>query len=920
MRPYNHGQYILVFFIAVVLTFINVQGRDFRALSAEQGLSDMLVNTIFKDSRGYVWFGTGMGLDRFDGNNLLNYTFSETSGEPRRITSVAEGSDGRIFVGSYRGLFEARSGRLVPVLSDKINFRVNALVYDRSSKLYIGTQQGLFVYDTLADKLEQTLIRRDVLLSDNEVTALAFSGGDGLWLATHNNLHHLSLADNGIISRPVDADGVIRSIIDLGDRVFLGCYGSGLAIFDIATATFSKAPMIGNNLVTALGIDPVDPRAIYVATDGEGVFRYKLGGEVTGIPENDRLRSKSVYSMLVDERGLMWAGYYQSGVDYTPYYNNVFEVYRRDGVLDTRSKAVRAIAVEDGRKVVGTREGLYYIDEKDGRTAYFHTPDIRSNIIFCITAHKGNYYVGTYNGGMYVLDPAMLSLRDFAPGKAPFVRGTVFAIAIGPDESMWVGTSDGLFRFRDAYPDEHYTSANSQLPAGNVYEIFFDSEGRGWVCAEGGMAVWNGSSLQADRFPEGFANKLKIRDICETADGDLYFAPDRGPVFRSNMALTNFSFLPDFSTSGSTATTFITQDDDHNLWFGTEKGLLMEDGKGRLHWFNNVDGLPDIVFTLCPPVTDSAGNMWLGNAHGLVKLDKLRLKSSLAGMHRAPRITDIQINGVSAADRMRKRDGKTSLELSDGETGISVGYSDLAYSDPLYGQLQYRLDGVDDTWKTASGGKPITYFAIPTGESALHMRYPGNPDTEVVLHISRGFKISWTVWAMILLTLLLVGAVSWYSRRHRVHRVRLMRLEAEAAEAASSAAAAEEAKKRNRYRTTRLSEEECRRILKVLDGIMKKDKPYTNTELKSSDLAALAGRTSHDLSFIFNQYLNKSFYDYVNEYRVAEFKELVACTDTSRYTLSALAQRCGFSSRASFFRHFKAITGQTPAEYMKSRP
>ncbi len=92
-------------------------------------------------------------------------------------------------------------------------------------------------------------------------------------------------------------------------------------------------------------------------------------------------------------------------------------------------------------------------------------------------------------------------------------------------------------------------------------------------------------------------------------------------------------------------------------------------------------------------------------------------------------------------------------------------------------------------------GKPITYFAIPTGESALHMRYPGNPDTEVVLHISRGFKISWTVWAMILLTLLLVGAVSWYSRRHRVHRVRLMRLEAEAAEAASSAAAAEESQK-----------------------------------------------------------------------------------------------------------------------------
>ncbi len=198
-------------------------------------------------------------------------------------------------------------GRLVPVLSDKINFRVNALVYDRSSKLYIGTQQELFVYDTLADKLEQTTIRRDVLLSDNEVTALAFFGAATAfgWPPITICITSALPTIAGIISRPVDADGVIRSIIDLGDRVFLGCYRSGLAIFDIATATFPRAPMIGSNLVTALGIDPVDPRAIYVATDGEGVFRYKLG-EVTGIPENDRLRSKSVYSMLVDERGLMW--------------------------------------------------------------------------------------------------------------------------------------------------------------------------------------------------------------------------------------------------------------------------------------------------------------------------------------------------------------------------------------------------------------------------------------------------------------------------------------------------------------------------------------------------------------------------------------------------------------------------------------
>ena len=99
---------------------------------------------------------------------------------------------------------------------------------------------------------------------------------------------------------------------------------------------------------------------------------------------------------------------------------------------------------------------------------------------------------------------------------------------------------------------------------------------------------------------------------------------------------------------------------------------------------------------------------------------------------------------------------------------------------------------------------------------------------------------------------------------------------------------------------------------------MRTTKPYTNPDLKISDLAAMTGRSSHDLSFIFNQHMQQSFYDYINRWRVDEFKSIVAGSDASRYTLTALSQMCGFSSRASFFRHFKAIAGMTPAEYLKN--
>lgn len=130
--------------------------------------------------------------------------------------------------------------------------------------------------------------------------------------------------------------------------------------------------------------------------------------------------------------------------------------------------------------------------------------------------------------------------------------------------------------------------------------------------------------------------------------------------------------------------------------------------------------------------------------------------------------------------------------------------------------------------------------------------------------------------------------------------------------------AVEEEPRRASYKTTRLSDEECVRLNKKLEHLMKNEHPYTNQDLKISDLAKMIDSTAHALSFLFNQYLKTSYYDYINGYRVAEFKRIVKELDTSKYTLTALSQKCGFSSRASFFRHFKNITGITPAEFLKN--
>lgn len=98
---------------------------------------------------------------------------------------------------------------------------------------------------------------------------------------------------------------------------------------------------------------------------------------------------------------------------------------------------------------------------------------------------------------------------------------------------------------------------------------------------------------------------------------------------------------------------------------------------------------------------------------------------------------------------------------------------------------------------------------------------------------------------------------------------------------------------------------------------MKRNKPYRNPNLKVADLAVAIGTTSHSLSYLFNQYLEKNYYDYINEYRVEEFKSLILKDEYAKYTLTAMAEYCGFSSRASFFRTFKKLAGITPNEYIK---
>lgn len=112
-----------------------------------------------------------------------------------------------------------------------------------------------------------------------------------------------------------------------------------------------------------------------------------------------------------------------------------------------------------------------------------------------------------------------------------------------------------------------------------------------------------------------------------------------------------------------------------------------------------------------------------------------------------------------------------------------------------------------------------------------------------------------------------------------------------------------------------LEEEELEQWAEKLEKLMEKKKPYTNPKLSINDLASMMDTSVHHLSKVINQFFNKNFFEFVNSYRINDFKIQVQNANNRHLTFLALAYQVGFNSKTSFNRAFKKHTGQTPKEF-----
>jgi AraC-like DNA-binding protein len=130
---------------------------------------------------------------------------------------------------------------------------------------------------------------------------------------------------------------------------------------------------------------------------------------------------------------------------------------------------------------------------------------------------------------------------------------------------------------------------------------------------------------------------------------------------------------------------------------------------------------------------------------------------------------------------------------------------------------------------------------------------------------------------------------------------------------ASSKAAKEDTK----YTGSSLKEEDLQRYLIQLGDHLAKNKSFLNPQISLYQLAEETEIPAHYLSRIINEHHGQNFFDFINSFRIEEFKRRLADPHYKNFTLLAIAFDCGFNSKSAFNRFFKKVEGISPSEYKK---
>jgi ligand-binding sensor domain-containing protein len=904
MKNYFYAKLrLLILTLLASFSVVDANEMAINCLTVQNGLAGETVFKIKKDTHGIIWIGTSNGLNSFNGYKLHTYHVNAN-----RVLNVVYdisqcGND--IYVATPDGAYVLTDGNSSLIdANPQSHAKVTAIESDRG-KVYIGSDDGLYVKQ--GDNISLFTVSRDRMSMNNAVIDISIDEKHRIWILTAADLYSFDSRTGKFkaynVRHRLKFIGRLHNIVATKDNVYVGSDNAGLFVYNIAKNQFGHYVNVGCNVITDLS---ADKQNLYVSTDGNGAHVISLKDSRIvnsfGLNSSPRLQDNSVYCFFHDKTGVNWFGYFRRGLSYNYYSDNIFKVYKF-GSFTSQDVNVRSFCIHGSQKVIGTRNGLYFIDEKSNVVKYFPPSAIGGSIVTSICLYRGLYYVATYDGGVSILNPHTLTFSRFHSSPA-LTTGSFSKLVVSPQNELWMGGNQGIFIFNGNILTS-YSEHNSQLYDAYVSNMMFDRQGRCWISTQKGLCIYTPQDkvIRSSGFPSGFVNKVSELN-CTLGEQDDVICYSLAGLFRTNEDMTRFFSIKLDATVWNDFISFVIYDKKRqSYWLGTENGLFcfMHDFKNFRHYDDECNLLSK-EYSRGSCLIDGEDNLWIGSLNGLVYANLRQLQMS------DNKLFDISPDDISIDNGQISRqkeyimiaNHKISLTWNILSQTLSFRPVLLNYGNPDGNYYEYSIN-TDDKWSVVDDKSLITTDNFHLGINYLYVRKAGCK--KMVPFIVTVYPSCMFVFEVLAFIAVIFLVRFIYRRNKDLMMERKARLEAEAAVESM------------KYSREKMNEQEYTELFKKLTDYINKEKPYLDPSLKLSDLAVALDCSTIKLSQLLNMHVKQNYYDFINTFRLEEFKRRLADKAYSKYTLIALSEQCGFK-KSSFFSTFKKMMGITPAEYL----
>lgn len=804
---------------------------EFHRIGNRQGLSNSQVNCIMKDSRGFVWFGTASGLNRFDGMRFKKF-FSRPENERSLkndvVNALYEDGSGRIWVGTLTGycLYDPRSESFdqhPERWMREVGMEGNAsLVFvDEEKNLYVVVRdRGLYFYQEGMDRARlmafgggRNAIPKGTITSIDEVdgtVVMAYNDGTLARVDAKNNRVmwvNRYLPEHGFA---VSADYSVH--VDHMHNYWVGSDGLSM----VYSSQDSKWYPTVSEWLRARGIAHLNETILVkdVAEDGKG--RIWIATDHAGLLEVDvpamslrrymssrddaaSLPDNTLQSLMLDDNGALWIGTYKNGA---AYYNE---------------NAVRfpLLAIGDVCTITEDRLGCYWMGTND-RGIVCYNPltggvqtfgrqvnRLGSNVVVSsLCSSDGSLWFGSYNGGMVRYKGGVWTAYNTENGLK---NNHVWSLAEDRNGYILVGTLGGGLQVLDPATGKfgaNYTENSAGLSSDYIASLFVCKNNdlllghsQNYSLIKGGVKA-NGGALKDDvvnnhstRSGTPFSNPA-VNQIMQDSRGLIWIATSSGVNIydsdRDQLAVLN----EDNGLEGMAACS-VLEDRKHDVWVVTDGGLSrvsVTDDHGRWQFslmnYNEMDGLQERQFNYRSVMLASNGDVVVGGQDGInivpfshADEHQKSVSAVFSGLvlFDHPLSVGEEYNGKVVLKEAINESRQLDLEYFENAFTVQLAVSDVVY--PPRRQFRYRLLGLNEHWmRTHMDRGEVTFTNLSPGRYRLQVQVIdrfGNPYDEISeLRIVIHPPFYASVWAILLYILLgtaaLLAALWWLNHRQKV--------------------------------------------------------------------------------------------------------------------------------------------------------